>query len=46
MSSRRLALIVASTLLLILSGEGAMSGRLALAVLLVAGGGWIASRAR
>ena len=40
------AVPVASTLLLILAGEGAMNWRVAMAVLLVAGGGWIASRAR
>ncbi len=40
------AVPVASTLLLILAGEGAMNWRVAMAVLMVAGGGWIASRAR
>jgi drug/metabolite transporter (DMT)-like permease len=38
------AVPVASTLLLILAGEGAFTWRVALAVALVAGGGWLAAR--
>lgn len=37
---------VASTLLLVLAGEGALDGRVALAALLVAGGGLLAATAR
>ncbi|MGG5888318.1 aromatic amino acid exporter YddG [Falsiroseomonas sp. HC035] len=40
------AVPVASTLLLIVAGEGAFTWRVAAAVLLVAGGGWMASRSR
>jgi drug/metabolite transporter (DMT)-like permease len=40
------AVPVASTLLLLALGEGEASWRLALAVALVAGGGWVAGRAR
>jgi drug/metabolite transporter (DMT)-like permease len=40
------AVPVASTLLLILAGEGAMSPRVVVATLMVAGGGFIAARAR
>lgn len=39
------AVPVASTLLLIAMGEGAMSGRVLLAAALVTGGGWLAARA-
>jgi hypothetical protein len=37
---------VASTLLLILAGEGSMSPRVVVATLMVAGGGFIAARAK
>jgi drug/metabolite transporter (DMT)-like permease len=37
---------VASTLLLVAAGEGAFTWRVAAAVVLVAGGGWLAARAR
>lgn len=40
------AVPVASTLLLILAGEGALSFRVLLATLMVAGGGFVAARAR
>jgi hypothetical protein len=40
------AVPVASTLLLIAAGEGELSWRAALATLMVAGGGFIAARAR
>ncbi len=39
------AVPVASTLLLVVTGEAAMSGRLLMAIALVAGGGWLAARA-
>ncbi len=39
------AVPVASTLLLVLAGEGAFTWRIGLALTLVAGGGWIAARA-
>ncbi len=37
---------VASTLLLLLAGEGALTGRIAAAAALVVGGGWLAASAR
>nr|WP_268237497.1 DMT family transporter [Caldovatus sediminis] len=37
---------VASTLLLVVAGEGAFTGRVAAALALVAGGGWLAASAR
>lgn len=40
------AVPVASTLLLVASGEAALEGRLVVAMALVAGGGWLAARAR
>ena len=40
------AVPVASTLLLVASGEAALEWRLVAAMALVAGGGWLAARAR